>query len=246
MSQERFSEFDHHCMTLALGEAEEALNTGNYPVGAVLTIDGSLVGQARNSILTDSQSTSHAEQKLLSAHSSHLRRLARDDETHGGARRSDDPPRATITYEYSSGFSRLSSGAITYVDHLAQEAPTNKLAALWHAVYTILEKKFFFDEVYGVLLVWGTIVAAHISRIFDKYFVDGLVNLSAFITERLSALSGLVLDNKGIDGVVNGIGGGAWDLAGTIRQAQNGRIRNYVMFATGSVAAIVIVILFVR
>ena len=113
-------------------------------------------------------------------------------------------------------------------------------------VYTILEKKFFFDEVYGVLLVWGTIVAAHISRIFDKYFVDGLVNLSAFITERLSALSGLVLDNKGIDGVVNGIGGGAWDLAGTIRQAQNGRIRNYVMFATGSVAAIVIVILFVR
>lgn len=82
MSQDHFSDLDHHFMALALREAEDALDAGNYPVGAVLTIDGDLVGQARNSILTDSQSTSHAEQKLLSAHSSLLRGLARDAETH--------------------------------------------------------------------------------------------------------------------------------------------------------------------
>lgn len=69
-------------MSTALQEAEQALAAGNYPVGAVLTVDGTLVGQAGNSILTESLSTAHAEQKLLSTHSAQLRAVARDDRTH--------------------------------------------------------------------------------------------------------------------------------------------------------------------
>ncbi len=67
-------------MALALNEAKLAFDSGDYPVGAVLTVDGNLVGQARNSILTEAQSTNHAEQKLLSAHSAQLRQLVRKNE----------------------------------------------------------------------------------------------------------------------------------------------------------------------
>jgi tRNA(adenine34) deaminase len=77
-----FDDQDRHFMVLALNEAETAFSSGNYPVGAVLVIDGELVGQAHNSILTDTQSTSHAEHKLLSRHSPLLRQLARDNESH--------------------------------------------------------------------------------------------------------------------------------------------------------------------
>lgn len=65
-------------MSLALHEARLAFDTGDYPVGAVLVIDGELVGQDRNSIVTETQSAAHAEQKLLSSRSPHLRRLIRE------------------------------------------------------------------------------------------------------------------------------------------------------------------------
>ena len=73
-----FSGQDIKFMRLALGEAEEALASGNYPVGAVLTVNGDFIGKARNSILTESQTTDHAEHKLLSLHSAQLRQLIRN------------------------------------------------------------------------------------------------------------------------------------------------------------------------
>ena len=43
----------------------------------------------------------------------------------------------------------------------------------------MLERKFYFDHVYDILLVGGTkSVLAKISYGFDKYIVDGLVNLN--------------------------------------------------------------------
>jgi tRNA(adenine34) deaminase len=72
-----FTQQDGKFMLLALDEAQHALTTGDYPVGAALAVNGQLIGRARNSILTEAQSTAHAEQKLLSAHSAHLRNLAR-------------------------------------------------------------------------------------------------------------------------------------------------------------------------
>jgi tRNA(adenine34) deaminase len=64
-------------MSLALSEAKGALESGDYPVGAVLTVNGEYIGKARNSILTESQTTSHAEHKLLQAHSIQLRQVVR-------------------------------------------------------------------------------------------------------------------------------------------------------------------------
>lgn len=82
MKTTAFSEQDKKFMSLALHEAEQALDAGDYPVGAALTINGEFVGQARNSILTETQTTAHAEHKLLSSHSAQLRQLIRETETY--------------------------------------------------------------------------------------------------------------------------------------------------------------------
>ncbi|MBN1877046.1 MAG: nucleoside deaminase [Anaerolineae bacterium] len=82
MDDTQFSEQDREYMSLALEEASRALEAGDYPVGAVLTVDGELWGQARNSILTGTQLDAHAEHKLLYMHSAELYGLIRSKQDH--------------------------------------------------------------------------------------------------------------------------------------------------------------------
>jgi len=78
MSKTQFNEEDKNFMSTALDEAGRAFDAGDYPVGAVLIVNGKVIGKARNSIFTDTQTTAHAEQKLLSTHSGQLRQFIRD------------------------------------------------------------------------------------------------------------------------------------------------------------------------
>ena len=77
MDNTQFNEQEKGYMSLALEEARLALAVGDYPIGAALTVNGELWGQARNSIFTEAQSTAHAEHKLLHTYSARLRSLLR-------------------------------------------------------------------------------------------------------------------------------------------------------------------------
>ena len=57
-------------MEIANEEAKIALDEGNFPVGAVLVIDGKIIGKERNSIHSNKDWVSHAEMKLISKYSS--------------------------------------------------------------------------------------------------------------------------------------------------------------------------------
>ncbi|MBU0637696.1 MAG: NADH-quinone oxidoreductase subunit L [Planctomycetes bacterium] len=106
----------------------------------------------------------------------------------------------------------------------------------------VLWNKFYFDHVYNFVFVAGTKVLALIMRLFDNWIIDGIVNTSAHLTERLSRFSGVVLDNLGVDGLVNGVGWLAWTIGGLFRRLQTGVIRNYVLLAAVAVAGLVIFI----
>ncbi len=69
----RYTDADQHFMSLALQEAQAALNAGDYPVGATLVVDGHLWGTARNSLFSDARTTAHAEHNLISNYSARLR-----------------------------------------------------------------------------------------------------------------------------------------------------------------------------
>jgi len=47
----------------------------------------------------------------------------------------------------------------------------------------------------------------------------------------------------GIDGIVNDLARGAWQIAGAVRRPQTGRIRNYVLFAAGGAAVVLMVMI---
>jgi tRNA(adenine34) deaminase len=52
---------DEQFMRVALGEAEVARNDGEVPVGAIVVLDGKIVGRGRNRVIGSNDPTAHAE-----------------------------------------------------------------------------------------------------------------------------------------------------------------------------------------
>ncbi len=121
-----------------------------------------------------------------------------------------------------------------------------RLKRLFGPLATLLEKKYFFDEAYGFLFVKGARAVAAVCRFFDTYVIDLIANLLAAITERFAVFSGRGVDAHVIDGVFNGLAVTSMDVSNAFRSPQTGRIRNYVLFATGGAAIAILLLLLVH
>ncbi len=87
------------------------------------------------------------------------------------------------------------------------------------------------------LIMWlGAVVTVALSI---RFVMVGRPNSAA-----LTGAIGLVL--LGVDGIVEGLARGAWDLGGAIRTSQTGRVRSYLLFAMGTVALVLATILWVK
>ncbi len=145
---------------------------------------------------------------------------------------SNDPHAAMITYV---GFAFIVGFVIAWAVYrngldLAERIRRIPPVAFVHMV---LEKKYFFDEIYDFVWVKGCLMVAGLCRFFDTYVVDSIFNLLAAVTERLANFSGRVLDAHGVDGFFHGVRESVYDLAAALRSPQSGHIRRYVVLAVG-------------
>ena len=69
-----FSRQDNEFMISALEEAKNALNNGNYPIGALLVIDNKIAAKKINSLHSDSNWASHAELSIIKENSNLIRK----------------------------------------------------------------------------------------------------------------------------------------------------------------------------
>ncbi len=132
------------------------------------------------------------------------------------------------------------------------------------ALYTLWEKKYYVDEIYGFLFVQGGHLLARLSAWFDLVIIDGAVNGAAWISRLLSSAFGW-FDLEVVDGLVNLIGWfgrvfsalqgwidlyivdglvNAWALAtgwigDRLRRIQTGLVQDYLMLLLLGVALIV-------
>jgi len=60
-------QLDEEMMRLALREAEKAAQSGEVPIGAVVTYEGRVIAQAANRSITENDPTAHAEMEALRA-----------------------------------------------------------------------------------------------------------------------------------------------------------------------------------
>jgi len=120
-------------------------------------------------------------------------------------------------------------------------------AAAWagrlRPLYVLFKNKWFFDEIYQVLIVRTVLLVSALARLFDIYVIDALVNGAGKFGARLAWLAGGV-DLLGVDGAVNGIAQSVIGLGRTVRHVQTGRLQNYVYGFMGILVLIVLAKMF--
>jgi hypothetical protein len=98
-----------------------------------------------------------------------------------------------------------------------------------------LYRRMYFDELYFTFLVGGVMTLSWLSATFDKYVVDGLVNLAGWGVRQLSVIAGLN-DKYVVDGAVNGVASFTQEMGVAVRAPQTGRIRMYVTVLMAAIA----------
>ena len=105
--------------------------------------------------------------------------------------------------------------------------------------YRLFDRKWYFDEIYQVVFVNGTLLIARFGSLFDQYIIDGIVNGAAALTRFVSWLNGL-FDQYIIDGMVNLIANVTFGIGNKLRRVQTGNINSYLY---GILIAVVLLII---
>jgi NADH-quinone oxidoreductase subunit L len=120
----------------------------------------------------------------------------------------------------------IGAGVLIYWNGYSVADKLMKIAPLrW--IHTWLYRKMYFDELYYSVFVAITMGFSKFSAWFDKYIVDGIVNLVGWLVKQGSFAIGLH-DKYVVDGAVNGMAALSQDLGAAVRAPQTGRIRLYV------------------
>jgi NADH-quinone oxidoreductase subunit L len=96
-------------------------------------------------------------------------------------------------------------------------------------VHRFLAHKWYFDEIYSVLLVRPALAIAHWCRNFDTIVIDGFVNLLGKWNVMLARWSGR-FDKGIIDGLVNLLADVSLSIGYWLRNVQTGYLRSYILF----------------
>jgi NADH:ubiquinone oxidoreductase subunit 5 (subunit L)/multisubunit Na+/H+ antiporter MnhA subunit len=120
-----------------------------------------------------------------------------------------------------------------------------KAARVLAPLHRLLMNKFYFDELYRATFVEGVLRLASLGRWFDRVILDGLADGSARWVARTALFSGLTLDNRGVDGLVNGVAKAALSSGNVARMGQTGRVRNYILAMTTAGAFVVVLFVWI-
>jgi NADH-quinone oxidoreductase subunit L len=129
----------------------------------------------------------------------------------------------------------------------------DEAAEQFPAVYRFLSHKWYFDELYSVLLVRPALVVANWCRSFDSRALDGektgekqpiyvgVVNWFGRFWAWMATIGGLI-DRYIVDGLVNLTADVIYGIGSRLRNVQTGYIRSYVLFLVLGAVAIFLVL----
>jgi NADH-quinone oxidoreductase subunit L len=106
-------------------------------------------------------------------------------------------------------------------------------------LYRLFDRKWYFDEIYQVIFVNGTLLLARLGSLFDQYIIDGIVDGSAAFVRFAAWLNGL-FDQYIIDGMVNAVANITFGIGNKFRRVQTGNINSYLY---GILIAVVLLII---
>ena len=112
------------------------------------------------------------------------------------------------------------------------------------AGYTLLENKYYLDVLYEdgiVAAIKGPIAQA--SYWVNQNVIDGVVNGAGRGARLVGDFAYNTLDQKGVDGAVNGVADITGESGGLLRYFQSGRVQRYALFMFGAVGLLSLLLL---
>jgi len=114
-----------------------------------------------------------------------------------------------------------------YRNAFATAADLDPLERMMPGVFRMLNRKFYFDEIYGGTfgklsygLAWGW-------NMFDRYVLDGLLRLTGAITVFFGRLN-FIIDDTVLNDGADAISDGTYGAGDRVRQVETGKIQDYV------------------
>jgi NADH-quinone oxidoreductase subunit L len=111
--------------------------------------------------------------------------------------------------------------------------------ALARAGYRFLENKYYLDDLYEKIVVYG--IRAPIARLtywFDQHVIDGVVNGVGRGARQTARATYDLLDQQVVDGAINGLAETTGDTGGLLRYVQSGRVQRYALTLFAAVGAL--------
>jgi NADH-quinone oxidoreductase subunit L len=122
----------------------------------------------------------------------------------------------------------LSGIFLAYLMYIKKSISPVALGAKFAVVHKFLFNKWYWDEIYHLLILNPTLWLAGVLAVFDKLVIDGIVNFMGKFTLLLSWLHNL-FDKYIVDGTVNGIGHTVKGIGWIFSRLQTGRTYNYAL-----------------
>jgi NADH-quinone oxidoreductase subunit L len=109
--------------------------------------------------------------------------------------------------------------------------------------YGALLRNLYFVDWFITRIVVGIVLFVRlVAGWFDKYIIDGIVNLCGWITRGIAVLSGFI-DYRAVDGTVRGVGWLTLAFGQSVRRLQSGRLQEYVVMSVFAFAVVFIVVI---
>ncbi len=102
-------------------------------------------------------------------------------------------------------------------------------------VYTVLENKYYFDELYHLIIIRPTLWLADACAVFDGKVIDAIVNAVGAFGRWLASWLKRFIDIPVIDGAVNAVGRVTTAFGEFMRATQTGQVQNYLLVAAVTV-----------
>jgi NADH-quinone oxidoreductase subunit L len=123
----------------------------------------------------------------------------------------------------------VSGIVLAWLVYYKQAISAERMAERFKPIYTLLFNKYYFDELYDLIIIRPVLAFSDFMWSFDAGIIDGLVNLMGRLTIIWSDIK-MWFDKWVIDGAVNGAGWIVRQWSALLRFLQTGTVQFYALF----------------
>jgi NADH-quinone oxidoreductase subunit L len=140
-----------------------------------------------------------------------------------------------LVYRRYAAGSVVPTGAVEKVSPMQRPDPMQRpLGRVW----TLLQGKYYFDELYQKIFVRGTLrLSTWLFHVDDLWVIDPIVDWVGRLWRRISDASRWA-DTRIVDAAVDGLGDVTQRFGSTVRTIQTGRVQNYLLVALVAVSVL--------